>query len=185
MASLVWAILGLVLIGSEFIVPEFVIFFFGLGALAMSLLTALLPGLGLQIPLQIVLWLAMSGVSLFALRRTFSRVFKGSLFDRSGDQDAGGQTARVTERGYAVAVGDLARDGHPEVAASAWGAPGDPGEVAVWSLKGEELVELFRAKFPGPIAGLATGDINGDGRVELIVAVRSPERFRFDLYTLI
>ncbi|TVR60548.1 MAG: NfeD family protein [Spirochaetaceae bacterium] len=98
MVSLVWAILGLVLIGSEFIVPEFVIFFFGLGALAMSLLTALLPGLGPQIPLQIVLWLAMSGVSLFALRRTFSRVFKGSLFDRSGDQDAGGQTARVTER---------------------------------------------------------------------------------------
>ena len=98
MASLVWAILGLVLIGSEFIVPEFVIFFFGLGALAMSLLTALLPGLGVQIPIQIVLWLAMSGVSLFALRRTFSRVFKGTLFDRSGDLDAGGRTARVTER---------------------------------------------------------------------------------------
>ena len=41
----IWAILGLLLILVEFFVPQFVIFFFGVGALVTAAVTALVPGL--------------------------------------------------------------------------------------------------------------------------------------------
>ncbi len=93
--------------------------------------------------------------------------------------------AGAADRGYAIAVADLDRDGAPEVAAAARRAPGAPDEVAVWSLERGELVEVYRVEFRGPVAGIAAADINGDGRDELIVAVRAPGRHRVELYTLL
>ncbi len=97
MAPLLWAILGLVLILSEFIVPEFVIFFFGLGALLNSLLTAIFPGLAASIPLQVITWLGLSAVSLFSLRKYLSKWFRGRKFEEDDQADWIGRAAKVTE----------------------------------------------------------------------------------------
>lgn len=97
MAPLVWAILGLVLILSEFIVPEFVIFFFGLGALLNSVLTAIFPGLAANIPFQVLTWLGLSAVSLFSLRKYLSGWFRGRKFEEDDQTDWIGRAAKVTE----------------------------------------------------------------------------------------
>jgi membrane protein implicated in regulation of membrane protease activity len=94
-----WAVVGLLLILSEFVVPQFVVFFFGLGALLNALLVALIPGLETRIPLQIALWALTSGVSLAFLRRYAARWFRGE--DRepgAAGEDAAGKTGVVTER---------------------------------------------------------------------------------------
>ncbi len=92
----VWAVLGLLFILSEFFIPGFVIFFFGAGALLTTLLTALLPGLNSRLPLQILIWLASSGLALAFLRKYFSRIFKGSMLESEEDK-YGGEKARVVE----------------------------------------------------------------------------------------
>ena len=98
MSAGLWAVIGLVLILSEFAVPQFVVFFFGLGALLNSLLVALIPGLQPRIPLQIALWAVTSGVSLAFLRRYAARWFRGDdLKPGTEGDDATGQTAIVTD----------------------------------------------------------------------------------------
>ncbi len=97
MMALIWAIVGVVLIISEFFIPGFVIFFFGAGALFNALLTALIPPLQNSILLQVFVWLAASGLSLFTLRKYFSKIFKGRLVDGKGATDYAGEKAVVTE----------------------------------------------------------------------------------------
>jgi inner membrane protein len=97
MLPLIWAIAGLALILSEFIVPEFVIFFFGLGALLNSLLIALIPRLAGSIPLQIIIWLGFSTLSLFGFRRYFARWFKGRKFVEDDQAELVGEKADVLE----------------------------------------------------------------------------------------
>jgi inner membrane protein len=97
MLPLIWAIAGLALILSEFIIPEFVIFFFGLGALLNSLLIALIPRLAGSIPWQIIIWLGFSTLSLFGFRRYFSRWFKGRKFVEDDQAELVGEMAEVLE----------------------------------------------------------------------------------------
>jgi hypothetical protein len=103
----------------------------------------------------------------------------------SGEACGAGTTAHERGVGYALALGDLDRDGRPEVAIAARKPPGEPGEVIVFSLREGALVPVHKAAFSGSIAGLAIGDTNGDGRLELVVAVRAPGRHRVELYALI
>ena len=93
----IWAILGILLIGSEFFIPGFVIFFFGLGAVLNALLTAIIPIIRNSIPLQMILWLATSSISLFGLRRYFAKAFRGRLITGIDDQSVVGSTAVVVE----------------------------------------------------------------------------------------
>lgn len=94
---LIWAVSGILMVLSEFVVPGFVIFFFGLGALLNALLTWLVPGVSGRIPLQILLWLATSGLSLGLLRRFFARVFRGTLVDVTDDSEYVGKHGTVVE----------------------------------------------------------------------------------------
>ncbi len=96
MSATIWAVLGLLLIGSEFIIPEFVVFFFGLGALLNSLLVIVVPGLADRLPLQLVIWAATSGLSLGVLRKYAARWFKGDVAIGNEDADVG-KTAEVIE----------------------------------------------------------------------------------------
>ncbi len=96
MTSLIWAIAGLLLILSEFFIPEFVVFFFGMGALLNALLVVVVPGLAERLPLQLVIWAATSGLSLALLRKYASRWFRGDDAGRNEDADLGA-TAEVTE----------------------------------------------------------------------------------------
>ncbi|MBT3274043.1 MAG: NfeD family protein [Spirochaetales bacterium] len=93
----IWAVIGLLFIGAEFFIPGLVIIFFGAGALLTSILTAIVPGLRLSVALQIIIWLASSGLSLGLLRKYFSKVFRGKTITDDG-QEPSGKTATVTER---------------------------------------------------------------------------------------
>lgn len=70
-----WFIAGLALIFLEAVTPGFVIFFFGLAALTLSLVTWLVPSLGHN--LATVLFLTLSLIYLFTLRRLAKKTFLG------------------------------------------------------------------------------------------------------------
>lgn len=96
MIAALWAAGGLLLMLSEFLVPQFVVFFFGAGALVNSLLIAIVPGLAERIPAQLILWAILSVASLVGLRRYAARWFRGDGAPRD-DLDLG-RTAEVVER---------------------------------------------------------------------------------------
>lgn len=118
MAPLIWAVLGLVFILGEFAVPEFVIFFFGVGALLNSLLTALVPGLAASIPLQILTWLGLSAATLFSLRRYVAAWFKGRKFVEDDQSNWAGRRAKVTQAISPDAPGRISLNGTTWVAES-------------------------------------------------------------------
>ncbi len=127
MAPLIWAILGLVFILAEFAVPEFVIFFFGVGALLNSVLTALIPGLAANVPLQILTWLGLSAATLFSLRRYVARWFKGRKFDQDDQDEWIGRKAKVTQAIGPDSPGRISVRGTTWVAES-YGESFAPGE---------------------------------------------------------
>lgn len=74
--ELVWALLGIVLIFCEFIIPGLVIAFFGGGALITALTTWL--GLTPSLALQLLVFMVSSLLLLGLLRRFLKRTFLGS-----------------------------------------------------------------------------------------------------------
>lgn len=92
----IWAILGLLLILVEFFVPQFVIFFFGVGALVTAAVTALVPGFIDRVPAQFLLWAATSLLSMAVMRRYVSRWFQGETADATTPEEIG-RTATVVE----------------------------------------------------------------------------------------
>lgn len=70
-----WLLLGLVLLVSEFFAPGMVAVFFGIGALAVGVLT--LVGLVDSLAVQLLLFALISVGSLFGLRRHFKRWLQG------------------------------------------------------------------------------------------------------------
>ncbi|RLJ65110.1 NfeD family protein [Sulfurisoma sediminicola] len=78
-----WAVGGVVLILAELALPAFVLVWFGLGALVMTAVLLVAPGLG--ITAQLAIWLAVS----LALTGFWFKVFKpGSHKTRIGMSDA-------------------------------------------------------------------------------------------------
>ncbi len=110
MDATVWAVIGFVLVLAEFAVPQFVVFFFGLGALINALLVAVVPGLSGRFPLQLALWVATSTLSLALLRRWAARWFRGEKRDaiEEASHDAG-EIATVVEK---IAAGKPGRIRH-------------------------------------------------------------------------
>ena len=128
----IWAIAGIVLIGVEFLIPGFVVFFFGAGALVTALLTALIPGLRADLAAQILVWIGSSGLSLFALRRYLKPIFSG-LKNRGSVEELIGKSAEVIE---SIEPG---RPGRVRVDGTSWKAVsyGD-------SFAAGEMVEIVR-----------------------------------------
>ncbi len=91
----IWAVIGGALLLAEFAMPEFLLLFFGVGALLNSLLLALVPGLRGEIPLQIGLWAITSGITLALLRKYVARWFRGQ--DLPVQSEEPGMTAEVVE----------------------------------------------------------------------------------------
>lgn len=118
MGPLIWAIFGLALILAEFAVPEFVVFFFGVGALLNSVLTALIPGLAASVPLQILTWLGLSAATLFSLRRYVAAWFRGRKFVEDDQSDWVGRRAKVTQAIAPDAPGRISLNGTTWVAES-------------------------------------------------------------------
>jgi membrane protein implicated in regulation of membrane protease activity len=94
---LVWALIGLAFIGAEFLGPGFVLFFFGVGGLLTAGASAIIPGLGGSLLLQIFVWLGTSVGTLFALRRRFKGVFGGRENRAPLEAEYAGKEATVVE----------------------------------------------------------------------------------------
>lgn len=80
-----WFIIGILLLLSEFLIPGFTIFFFGVGAILTSAILLIIPPLRNMIPLQIILFTIISIISLIFLRRRFTTALKGELFKERDD----------------------------------------------------------------------------------------------------
>lgn len=77
-----WIVLGIALVIAELVVPAFFVVWFGLGALLVGVLLALLPGLGVTV--QVLLWILAS----LAMVVLWFRVFKRSDYKtRIGQSD--------------------------------------------------------------------------------------------------
>ncbi len=92
-----WGLLGVVLIAAEMIIPGFVIFFFGSGALVTALSSGLFSSVESSFAMQGFIWVVSSVLSLVILRRRFSKIFRGTVFNPVGTENVG-KTAIVTER---------------------------------------------------------------------------------------
>ncbi|HEX5127738.1 MAG TPA: NfeD family protein [Rhodocyclaceae bacterium] len=77
-----WLVLGFVLVVAELAVPAFFIVWFGIAALVVGLLAALLPFLSLSV--QLVIWAILSIVMVVL----WFRVFKQPTETRSGTADS-------------------------------------------------------------------------------------------------
>lgn len=93
---------------------------------------------------------------------------------------AGGSIAKA---GTAFDIGDLDRDGKPEVAYASANAPGEPDEVRVVTLGEDERRTKWKKAFSaGGVAGLAMIDV--DGAPVVVAAVRLVGATRVDLWRL-
>jgi hypothetical protein len=86
--------------------------------------------------------------------------------------------------GVAFAVADLDRDGVPDVIHSGAGAPGDADAVKIFPLGGDPKKPTFRHSWSGGVAAIAVADVDGDGALDVIVAVRLVGATRVDLWRL-
>jgi membrane protein implicated in regulation of membrane protease activity len=125
-----WALAGIVCIGLEMLLPGFVIFFFGLGGL-LTALCCLVPFIGDQTWIQVILFMVFSVGSLVVFRRKFTKIFAGTVFDsKHGNDEADGigKTAEVLETAGPVVEGRIKFQG------TSWKAHTKDGECTSGSI---------------------------------------------------
>ena len=84
----------------------------------------------------------------------------------------GSATRELKNVGVAFALADVDRDGTPELIFAGAGAPGDPDRVEVLSLGTDKKPKLDKKFTAEGVAGIAVGDLDGDGTPDAIAAVR-------------
>jgi membrane protein implicated in regulation of membrane protease activity len=132
--SMVWFILGIVLMAAELIVPGFIVFFFGIGALVTAGLSYF--GIVENFALQMVIFLASSIISLFIFRKKFSSSFKGGVSHVMKP----GESLDSIKGAKAVVVADIKADGvhgRVEFNGTIWEADADE------FIKKGEVVEII------------------------------------------
>lgn len=104
-----WAVAGVLCIGLEMLIPGFVVFFFGVGALLVAL-CSLLPFIKETVWLQLLLFIVFSGLSIVFLRKKFKDTFYGSVLEKTegaSDEDGVGETCEVVETASCVVPGRI------------------------------------------------------------------------------
>ena len=81
---LIWFLIGVIFLIAEFLMPTFIMFFFAIGAIIVSIITAYYD---LSINSQIILFALFSVISLVLLRNYMKNIFKGQEF-RGKDKDS-------------------------------------------------------------------------------------------------
>ena len=72
--ALIWFLVGLVFLLAELVAPGLVIMFFGIGAWIVALVCLLKP---ISINIQLIIFIVVSPLVLFALRNRFKTLFSG------------------------------------------------------------------------------------------------------------
>ncbi|WIO75119.1 NfeD family protein [Porticoccaceae bacterium LTM1] len=72
-----WLILGIVLVVAEIFIPSFTVIWFGLGAIVVGLVKAVIPGMGFTVALT--LWIVMSCLFTFL----WFKFFKPKMVDKT------------------------------------------------------------------------------------------------------
>lgn len=131
-----WAILGFVLIGIEVFALNMILVFFGVGALAVALLTGL--GLTNSLTAQLPVFAGISLFVLIFLRRRFQKIFTGTTQRGEGQAD---------DTGLAGRQGTVTQDfsngrGKVELGGTGWKAVTDPARP----LKVGEAVRVTGSK---------------------------------------
>ena len=96
-AAMIWLTVGCALMLAEFVVPGFIVFFFGAGAVLTSAALLVTP---MELTGQFTVFLASSVVFLFVLRRLLPRIFSGKKKDLvlpADEEEFSGETASVLE----------------------------------------------------------------------------------------
>jgi hypothetical protein len=94
---------------------------------------------------------------------------------------------QVAGVGVAYAIADVDNDGRPDVIASGDGAPGDSDQIAVYSLApgaASATKPAYKRKFTGGVVGIVAADLDGNGDLEVVAAVRLAGASRVDLWIL-
>ena len=91
----IWIFIGIILLLSEFLIPGFTIFFFGVGAIVTSVILIFIPPLSEILWLQVTIFLIISIVLLVFLRRHFTSTLKGEIYHEKKDYI--GQECKVIE----------------------------------------------------------------------------------------
>lgn len=91
----IWIFIGIALLLSEFLIPGFTIFFFGIGGLITALLIFIIPPLSNIVWLQVTIFSISSIILLISLRRHFTKTLKGDLYKEK--EDYIGQKCKVIE----------------------------------------------------------------------------------------
>lgn len=96
----VWSVVGIVMLMAEFMMPGFVIFFFGIGAFFVALLCFFISSLSINA--QLIIFLISSIVFLIVLRKWFKTAFRGFFGSKdkmpTNKNYNVGETAIVTEK---------------------------------------------------------------------------------------
>ncbi len=87
--SILWGIIGLLLVASEMLIPGFTIFFFGLGAWIVAITALLIPSFAGGFAWQVLAWVAASVLSFVFLRKKFKKLFRGTLLNRMPTEGLG------------------------------------------------------------------------------------------------
>lgn len=72
--TLIWCIIGIIMLIIEFMMPGFIVFFFSMGAFVIAIIYYFT---GININLQLILFLVISIILLFTLRSKIKAIFKG------------------------------------------------------------------------------------------------------------
>lgn len=145
--ELIWFFIGLVLMLLEFVLPGFIVFFFGVGAWIVALI-CLFTDISLNV--QLILFLVASVLLLASLRKWVRGVFVGyKKYGRPSDDDLSdftGQKAVVTRKIDPVMGGKVELHGTSWSAETNGGEPIEEGTLV--EVTGKHGLTLKVKKYP-------------------------------------
>lgn len=120
-----------------------------------------------------IVWLAdLDGDGrLDLIGRPFSGTTTSIWMQQADGSFGAAQTLALEANGFGnLAVGDLNGDGRPDIVSVGGGLPGREIGMAYQQVDGRFAVQAVGLPAGGSVRGVAIGDVNGDGRNDLVIA---------------
>jgi membrane protein implicated in regulation of membrane protease activity len=133
--TVIWFAVGLVILVLELAVPGLILFFFGIGAWLVALLTLLFD---ININIQLLIFFISSVILLFSLRQWVRQLFTGKMGISKNDEESSGDL--VGERATVVEAIIPPSNGRVEIHGTNWTAESDI------EIKAGDIVEIIGMK---------------------------------------